>query len=119
MARNTIFTKRQVIDLTEAAAADRLVRTAFTTGNNEEWWLSYVSIQFTTAQSRDIEVNVRNTTLNESLPFDTETGSTDLRVSFGARSIVAIPRHYEIEVQFSQTLAACQATVLIVGTSER
>ncbi len=119
MARNTIFKKRQVVDLTSAAAADRLVRTAFTSGNSEEWWLSYISILFTTTQTRDIEVNVRDTALSESLPLDTENSHADLRASFGTRAQVGIPKHNEIEVQFSQTAGACSATVLIVGFSER
>lgn len=116
MARRTVLSTGNTVDLT---SSNRQVTSDFTRDNREEWWLCYITINFSSTEARDITVYLVDTATGTTYFLDSATSNTSTGFSFSTRADIPIPKGHEVRVEMTQTAGPCEAAVLIVGYSER
>lgn len=104
-----------VLDLTDALAANRRTTSETTTHYPGGQMLTCVVVKFTTAQARDITISLYDVSNDVAYPISIALASTVTVYSFIPTCQVAVPDGFEVRVAFSQAGGACNATVLITG----
>lgn len=102
------------LDLTNATQANR----RYTLNTTRGWQLISVYVTFTTASSRDITISdIRDT---EVYTWSTTTGdtSTGIKITPNPAQDALQPDTYDLRIDFSQTAAACSATVRVIYATE-